>query len=341
MSQRRKSTGPVRIKDVTRGEIEVVFATLGVIDHDGDVLSKSSFDDGAAVVISAYGHGSHRGQLPLGRGRIDMSEDGVAKMVGRFFMDTTHGRDAFLTVKALSEDEGDGAGLQEWSFSLRDVKEHSGELDGVPANFIDSVFVKEVSPVLEGAGINTRTIMAKGVKASASQTERALRSAGAERYGGEDVYVYVEDWDPDESTVVFNVWAPDEAERLVQVGFERDGAGVLLGDEETDVARVTEFVPKALSVPSFADMLKSVVADVASLRKQAEGVLTSRAARGKSGLSAESAALIADLDSELTQLSELAAADATTTLDAPASTTPAALSPTRAAIEIATLEVTT
>ena len=76
-------------------------------------------------------------------------------------MDTTHGKDAFLTVKALSE-----SGLQEWSYSLETVTAELGELDGKRVRFIKSVNVKEVSPVLRGAGVNTRTLAAKSADGS-------------------------------------------------------------------------------------------------------------------------------------------------------------------------------
>jgi hypothetical protein len=153
---RRKAMQSVEVKDGDSGQVEAVFATLGVIDHDGDVLTKGAFTDGAPVVISAYGHGSHMGALPIGKGRIVMS-DTEARMVGQFFMDTSHGRDAFHTVKNLSGDDS----LQEWSFSLRDIESHAEQLDGREANVITRVAVKEVSPVLEGAGIATRTVAAK------------------------------------------------------------------------------------------------------------------------------------------------------------------------------------
>lgn len=152
----RKAMKSVDLKDGNSGDVEAVFATLDVIDHDGDVLRKSAFTDGAPVVISAYGHRSHFGDLPLGKGRIVMT-DTEAKMVGRFFLDTTHGRDAFTTIKNLSDDDQ----LQEWSFSLRDVESHTEQVGGRDANVITRVSVKEVSPVLEGAGIDTRTLVAK------------------------------------------------------------------------------------------------------------------------------------------------------------------------------------
>ena len=157
-----KALSRVEIKDEERGEVAAIFSTFDVIDSDGDVTLKGAFTDGAPVVISAYGHGSWKGQLPVGKGSIrELSTEAV--MEGQFFMDTTHGADTFRTVKALSE----GDSLQEWSYSLDQVKSHRGTHDGRQVRFLDKISVKEVSPVLVGAGVDTRTLETKsGLKFS-------------------------------------------------------------------------------------------------------------------------------------------------------------------------------
>ena len=86
------------------------------------------------------------------RGRSTIREVGnEAILEGEFFMDTTHGRDAFLTVKALSD-----AGLQEWSYSLHDVTASRAQVAGKSVRVLERIaLVKEVSPVLMGAGVST------------------------------------------------------------------------------------------------------------------------------------------------------------------------------------------
>jgi hypothetical protein len=127
-----------------------------------------AFTDGAPVVISAYGHRSWSGELPLGKGTIREDGDEVI-LDGQFFLDTTHGRDAFLTVKELSN-----AGLQEWSYSLENVISEPGEWDGRQVNILKRITVKEVSPVLRGSGVNTRTLAAKSGTKFAEHTDTAL-----------------------------------------------------------------------------------------------------------------------------------------------------------------------
>lgn len=145
-----------------------------MIDSDGDVTSKSTFTDGAPVVVSAYGHKSWDGDLPVGKGTITTTDtEAVADL--KFFLNTTHGRDTFETIKGVSE-----AGLQEWSYSLENVVAKTGELNGQRANFIESTVVKEVNPVLRGASVNTRTLAVKNDDAGRStkfseQADIALR----------------------------------------------------------------------------------------------------------------------------------------------------------------------
>lgn len=164
-----KALTRVEIKDADRGEVSAVFSTFDVIDKDGDVTRKGAFTDGAPVVISAYGHGSWHGALPVGKGVIRVS-DTEAVMDGRFLMDTTHGRDTFLTVKALSE----GDSLQEWSYSLDDIKSSQGEFDGREVRFLERITVKEVSPVLVGAGVDTRTLAVKAADKTFSEHAAAV-----------------------------------------------------------------------------------------------------------------------------------------------------------------------
>ena len=144
----RKSLSVELKADGDAGEFRAVFATLNVIDRDGDVIVPGAFREGQAVRIAAWGHGWH--QLPVGRGTIH-SDDEKAWVDGNFFLDTTHGRETYLTVKALAE-------LQEWSFGFDVLKRSQREFDGQDGvQFLEEIDVFEVSPVLLGAGIDTRT----------------------------------------------------------------------------------------------------------------------------------------------------------------------------------------
>lgn len=170
----RKALTRVEIKDADKGEVVAVFSTLDVIDSDMDVTPKGAFETGAKVVISAYGHGSSRGtQLPVGKGSI--REVGAeALMEGRFFLDTHSGADTFATVKALADD-----GLGEWSYGYEPVEFSYGEHDGQKVRFLNRLKVFEVSPVLQGAGVGTRTVAAKSGMQFAEHVEAVMADVDA------------------------------------------------------------------------------------------------------------------------------------------------------------------
>jgi HK97 family phage prohead protease len=151
----RKAFSRVEIKDADKGEVTAVFSTLNVIDSDDDVTLPGAFENGAKVRVSAYGHKSWEGALPIGKGSIrEVKNEAVADL--RFFLDTQAGADTFQVVKELGED-----GLQEWSYGYDPVEFSFGEHEGQQVRFLKKLKVHEVSPVLLGAGVGTRLLTAK------------------------------------------------------------------------------------------------------------------------------------------------------------------------------------
>lgn len=312
----RKALARVEIKDADKGTVAAVFSTLDAIDKDGDVTLKGAFTDGAPIAISAYGHSSWKGGLPVGKGHIrEMKSEAV--MEGRFFLDTASGRDTFTVVKEMSADDGPG---QDWSYGLLDVKASRGEFDGKQVRFIESVNVPEVSPTLVGAGVNTRTLDVKHLKQPNSEIAQALRNVGRERWGSDDAYVWTADYDLDESWAVFEISEDGEAERLVRVAFTRDGDAITLGSDESDVERTVGYAPKSLK---FTEHAATVLTDVDALITRASEVMALRAAKGKT-ISDGSRDLLAHLDRDLKRLAEL--------IDAP--TSPAAADDWASALDL-------
>jgi HK97 family phage prohead protease len=143
----------IEIKSADLGEVTACFSTFNVIDSDMDVTLPGAFEDGAEVVISAYGHKSWSGALPVGKGIIRTTKT-QALLEGTFFLDTDGGKDTFAVVKQLGT-------LGQWSYGYQPVKFSYGEFEGQQVRFLEQQKVDEVSPVLVGAGVNTRTIGAK------------------------------------------------------------------------------------------------------------------------------------------------------------------------------------
>jgi hypothetical protein len=144
----------VEVKDAAQGLVTAVFCTFDVIDLDGDVIAKEAIPDGASVRISAYNHESWNAAMPVGKGIIRTTAT-EAILEGQFFLNTTHGRDAFETVKEMGD-------LQEWSWGFDIEDAEPATVDGRTVRRIKRTVVHEVSPVLLGAGLHTRTLATKG-----------------------------------------------------------------------------------------------------------------------------------------------------------------------------------
>jgi len=164
---RHKQLSHVEIKSPNEGQVSAVFSTFNVLDSDNDVTLPGAFEDGAEVVISGYQHTSWGGALPVGKGRIRTTKS-EAIMEGQFFLDTTAGRETFTVVKELGP-------RQQWSYGFDIEEAEPGTFNGEDVQFLKRLTVFEVSPVLRGAGVNTRTLVAK-----AALAETALDSEGAE-----------------------------------------------------------------------------------------------------------------------------------------------------------------
>lgn len=147
------------------GDFSCVFATLQVVDGDGDVTLPGAFGR-QNVRISAWGH--KWGDLPVGKGVIyELGNEAICD--GRFFLDTAGGRETYRTVKNLGD-------LQQWSYGFDVLKSRPGSFEGRQVRFLEKVKVYEVSPVFLGAGVNTRTTAIKSpLRLTLARARQAIR----------------------------------------------------------------------------------------------------------------------------------------------------------------------
>lgn len=149
----RKSFTPTDLTLSEEGAVVVAFSRLNVIDHDGDVTIPGAIPT-KDVAMSAYEHATWNGAHPVGRGVIKEVDD-LGVFDGRFFMETTQGRDTYHTVKAMAE-------LQEWSYGYQVLPPSGpGVWEGQKVNILKALDIFEVSPVFMGAGIGTATLAIK------------------------------------------------------------------------------------------------------------------------------------------------------------------------------------
>lgn len=153
------------IKDDAKGEVESIIATLGVVDKDGDIISPDAIKNGAKVAMSSYGHDAMFGDMPVGKGTVSIV-DNKAVFKGKLFMDTMRGKETYTVLKGMGSD-------QQWSFGFRvigsEVPDEAASKQGA-RRILTKLDAFEVSPVMIGAGIGTRTT---AMKEADEEVERA------------------------------------------------------------------------------------------------------------------------------------------------------------------------
>jgi len=336
-----KTLSRLEIKNAAKGEITAVFATLNVIDKDGDVTLPGAFEDGAPVVISSYGHGSWSGSLPVGKGTIRVDGD-EAILDGQFFMKTKAGAETFEVVKEVGEQ-------QEWSYGYDATEFSFGEFEDRQVRFLKKLAVYEVSPVMRGAGVNTRVLAAKALTDAGVDSDAAAEFVGRLGIRVHETAVVKRSWDglstvkalpdgakPSELRSVF-AWVDPTGDpeskssyylphhhgidgpanvRAVVAGIALlngpDGAGVPEADRKAAYdhlaahMREADLEPPELGLKSakFFDHGASVLASVSVFVDRASEVMALRAKKGK-GLAPASADLLSWINDDLARLKAL------------------------------------
>ena len=142
-------------EDAPGGYLKAVFCWFGEEDKDGDIIHAGAVGN-QNVWLSAFGHTSWRGELPIGKGRV-YEEGNKAVFEGHFNMAYDKAADTYSTMEFAPE-------LMEFSWGF-DITEYTYTDNGGSAwdrtLNIYKTTIYEVSPVLVGAGNNTGVEMLK------------------------------------------------------------------------------------------------------------------------------------------------------------------------------------
>ena len=160
-------TYSIKIDEDEPRTVTARFATLGVVDLDGDVIEAGAIGDQSAL-LGAYNHDFQ--SLPPGYG-VTYETKTEAMFRAKFF-ETPAGEAHYQTLKAADE-----AGYNmEWSFRFF-VEEGGFETrDGEDYYIIRKARVSHVAPVEKGAGINTGTV---SIKSCGPECQAGLDGGGA------------------------------------------------------------------------------------------------------------------------------------------------------------------
>lgn len=143
------------------GQFVGVFSTFNVEDSQGDVTLPGAIGE-QSVIISQYNHGSWGAgvsALPIGVGKVyEKGEEAIVE--GEFDMSDEA---AVKTYKKMMYIKSKGR-VQEFSYALPEIDFEYREQDGRRQRVLKRIRVNEVSPVLMGAGVNTRLLDIKSIK---------------------------------------------------------------------------------------------------------------------------------------------------------------------------------
>lgn len=170
MKCRKSGIALKAMDDEGRGVARI--ATLSAVDHDGDTYAKGAFGGESgeqyAQILAAHNWGT----VPLGKARVfERGDEALAEL--HLNLDTAAGKEWHAALKFdLESLEGGSAPIQEWSYGFRVLDAGFEERDGEKVRVLKRLKVFEVSPVVQGAGINTGTLVMKGAALKGERFER-------------------------------------------------------------------------------------------------------------------------------------------------------------------------
>jgi len=144
MTERKTFTIRPEFKADEEGLLLARFATLNVVDKDGDVTLPGAFGE-QAVRMQPYGHDT--ASPSIGKGSIhEEADEAIAEM--RINLKMQAGREVYESLKF---DAADGKPLQEFSYTFDVGKWSHGQFEGHDVRFLESLRVHSVDPVFLGA----------------------------------------------------------------------------------------------------------------------------------------------------------------------------------------------
>lgn len=168
------------LKKLDEGVLSVVFATMNVVDKDGDVALAGFYGKQDIVMVPAHDW-SH---VPIGKG-VTREEGDLAIADIKLNLEIQAAKD---WLSAIKFDLANGEPKQEYSYGFKVLEGGSerGDRDGKQVRYLKpredgtpGSKIWEVSPVLVGAGEKTRTLSAKSVagKTFADESQAVLDAA--------------------------------------------------------------------------------------------------------------------------------------------------------------------
>lgn len=243
-----------------QGTFTAVISAVSV-DREGDRVDPDAMVK-ALRAWSATGkaiplHWNHSGKPEDIIGGVDPESakavDGEVHVEGWFDLASSKAQEVWRLAKS---------GVLGFSFGYL-VPEGGAKANQYGGKDILSLDVFEVTATTTPMNNDTRVTGWKGLKQLAGVTRDQLDALGREKFGGQNTYVYVDDFDPDAGFAVFGVMSENDASSSFQkVGYGAQEDGTLaLADDPTEVTRGVTYRPKGMdSLRARADAVALEVA---------------------------------------------------------------------------------
>lgn len=141
---------------------------LGLGNTSGTGAFAGETGDQWTQILAAHNWGT----VPLGKARVfESGDEALAEL--HLNLNTDAGKEWHAALKFdLESLEGGSSPVQEWSYGFRVLDAAHEERDGERVRILKRLKVFEVSPVVQGAGIGTGTLVMKGAALKGERFER-------------------------------------------------------------------------------------------------------------------------------------------------------------------------
>ena len=264
------------------GSFEAVVATLGVVDHQGDVIERGAFRGHPIPILPSH----DANHVPLGKAQIvERGDQAIAE--GQFNLDIEAARNWHSSLKFdLTKVQ---PAVQEWSwgFTVKGQDAKRDTLDGRPIRRLLKLDERELSPVLRGASIGSGTLSVKRLKASgrSDNDRRELLEAALGDVEKAPEFLWVEAVFDD--VVVYTMRRDEEPSKTFERDYTLADGAADLGKERREVVREVSYraTGKGDSDPpaiKLADEIRWVMGDVGGVVQRVLEVAARRKADGRS-----------------------------------------------------------
>lgn len=142
------------------GKGVALLANMTEVDSDGDTYAKGAFDWQGGGQWTQMIPAHDRRAMPFGKARI-FEQGGEALAELNLNLDTQAGKDWHSTLKF---DLATGEPVQEWSYGYQVLDSVKEQRAGKTVRVLKRLDVDEISPVIRGAGVGTRTLSMKSAE---------------------------------------------------------------------------------------------------------------------------------------------------------------------------------